>query len=347
MSPTRPPANSREADAATAHSVPRRRFVALGAGLGATLLAGCSTDTEPSGGAGDDPASTTADGVTASSGTFRLLISDRPADIGDFDRLDVSFDRARIFRAGGDDAANEEETDDDETEEAETETTETGTEGEETETETQAEETETETEGEETETEGTETGTTENGPETTAEPEDSDDPDDGEKRGFSVVELGGATVDLTQVVGDKAVSVSEIPLEEGRYAKVELYAEGVEGIVDGEPVEVTIPSGKLQIVKPFEVVAGETLSFVFDINVVKKGQSSEYNLLPVIAESGVAGEDVEVEEGTDDSNGTEGTGTDVEETEQGTDESEGEGEEGADAGAEEGDGPPDDETGES
>ena len=353
MSPTRPPANSREADAATAHGVPRRRFVALGAGLGATLLAGCSTDTAPSDQDGD-PASATADGATASSGTFRLLISDRPADIGDFDRLDVSFDRARIFRAGGDDAANEEGTGGDETEsateEAETETTETGTVGEETETETQEEETETGTEGVETETDGSETGTTDNGTETAAEPEGSDDPDDGGQGGFSVVELGGATVDLTRVVGDKAVSVSELPLEEGRYAQVELYAEGVEGVVDGESVDVTIPSGKLQIVKPFEVVAGETLSFVFDINVVKQGQSSEYNLLPVIAESGVAGEDVEVEEvekGADASNVTEGTGTDVEETEQGTDESEGGAEEGADSGASEGDGPPDGEPGDS
>ena len=237
--------------------------------------------------------------MTASSGTFRLLISERPADIGDFDRLDVSFDRARIFRAGGDDADNEVETDGNETEsateESDTETTETGTGDEETETQV-------ETAAEEADDDETESA--------------SEGPDDGEKRGFSVVELGGSTVDLTRVVGDKAVSGSDIPLEEGRYAKVDRYAEGV---VDGDPVDVTIPSGKLQIVTPVEVVAGETLSFLFDINAVRKGQSSEYNLLPVIAESGVAGEDVEVEEvedaeGATGSNGTEGAEMDDGET---------------------------------
>lgn len=307
----------------------------MGAGLGATLLAGCSTDSAPSDGEGDDPASATADGVTASSGTFRLLISDRPADIGDFDRLDVSFDRARIFRAGGDDAENEEEADGDVTEsetgEAETDATETEADGEDAATETQVE-----TAAGEADDDGTESA--------------SEGPDDGEQRGFSVVELGGATVDLTQVVGNKAVSISEMSLEEGRYTKIELYAQRVEGVVDGESVDVTIPSGKLQIVKPFEVVAGETLSFVFDINVVRKGQSSEYNLLPVIAESGVAGEDVEVDEvekGTDGSNGTGGADSDDEETEPGPDESGGDGEEGADAGADEGGGPSDGETGDS
>ena len=84
-------------------------------------------------------------------------------------------------------------------------------------------------------------------------------------------------------------------LREGRYTKIELYAADVVGVVDDEEVEVKIPSGKLQIVKSFEVRAGETVSFVFDINVVKRGPNG-YNLLPVISESGVAGEDVEVEE---------------------------------------------------
>lgn len=54
--------------------------------------------------------------------------------------------------------------------------------------------------------------------------------------------------------------------------------------------------GKLQIVKPFEVGPGETLTFVFDITVVERGQTGEYNLLPVISESGVAGKDVQARE---------------------------------------------------
>ena len=55
---------------------------------------------------------------------------------------------------------------------------------------------------------------------------------------------------------------------------------------------VTVPSDKLQIVKPFEIEPNKTTKFVFDINVVRKGHSNEYNLLPVISDSGVVGEDI-------------------------------------------------------
>jgi len=257
MSPREPTERTEPSDT-TETDYSRRRVLAAGAGLGATMVAGCSGVGAPS----------DADGA---SGTFRLLISDQPVAIDEFDELNVTFDRARIFPADED---------------------ETGTDAEGTETDADGTDTATATEGTETvtATEGTESDTDDGD-----EPDD-DDEDDGEERGFSVVDLDGATVDLTEVVGEKAIGVFEGELEEGRYTKVELYAEDVEGIVDGEGVEVTIPSGKLQIVKPFEVVAGETLTFVFDINVVKKGGTGAYNLLPVISGSGVAGQDVAVEE---------------------------------------------------
>lgn len=68
------------------------------------------------------------------------------------------------------------------------------------------------------------------------------------------------------------------------------------GVVDGETVEVMVPSNRLRIIKPFEIGADEELNFVFDINVVQKGPSGDYNLLPVIGKSGIVGEDVDVEE---------------------------------------------------
>lgn len=67
----------------------RRTFVATTAGVGTTLIAGCSGG---SGDGGDDDGS-------AGSGTFRLLISDQPAAIEDFDSLDVTLSSARVFRA--------------------------------------------------------------------------------------------------------------------------------------------------------------------------------------------------------------------------------------------------------
>jgi len=151
---------------------------------------------------------TTTEAVSAK-GSFRLLISDAPADIGDFDSLEVNFSKTRIFKTN-----------------------------------------------------------------------DSFDE-------FSI----DNTVDLTQVVGENAISVLDISIDVGTYTKIELFASNVEGIVDGEEVDVEIPSEKLKIVRLFEIVEGETTTFVFDINVVKKGTDG-YNLLPVIAKSGVVDVDI-------------------------------------------------------
>jgi hypothetical protein len=117
-----------------------------------------------------------------------------------------------------------------------------------------------------------------------------------ESRGFVEFALDGVTADLTQVVGDRAISVLEGELEAGRYSGIELRVENAEGVVDGESVDVMVPSDRLRIVRPFEVAADAELQFVFDINVVRKGPQGGYNLLPVIGKSGVVGEDIEVEE---------------------------------------------------
>jgi len=279
----------------------RRRFLIAGTAVSTTILAGCSGQTgSDTDGTGPTPETTTDDGTTPrtdtttdgpaskDAGTFRLLISDRPAAIDDFDSLTVTFDRARVFRKGDQQPEEEAETDDeagaDETDEADE--AESEDEGDGTETEDEADETEAEVEADETETEG----------ETTTETSDGTAGDESDESGFFVLDLDGATVDLTQVVGDRAMGVFEDDLPAGQYSKIELYASDVEGVVGGELAAVKIPSGKLQIVKSFEVAADETVEFVFDINVVKKGQSHDYNLLPVISESGVAGRDVSMEE---------------------------------------------------
>jgi hypothetical protein len=286
----------------------RRHILAVGAGTGALMLAGCSADTTGANPDSDGSSPDDTDSGASAAGTFRLLISDQPVAIDDFDELNVSFDRARIFSENAEEDGESEPEADEEEDEGENGSAEDG------EPEDGDNETEDGPEDEENDSEAD-------------EPEDDEAADDGQ-RGFQVIDLDGATVDLTQVVGDKAISVFEGNLEEGRYAKVELYAADVEGIVEGEPVDVKIPSGKLQIVKPFEVVAGETLSFVFDINVVKKGQQQEYNLLPVISGSGVAGQDVEAEEvegGTPETEGNDDSESEREDSE-GTDSEEGESE---------------------
>jgi|GEM_PF-1918268 len=117
----------------------------------------------------------------------------------------------------------------------------------------------------------------------------------GEPGGFEEFNFT-ATVDITQLVDEKSIEVLEIELEEGTYSKIELYASEIKGWVGAEEVQVTIPGEKLQLVKPFEVKSGEETKFVFDINVVKKGQGEEYNLLPVIGKSGTVGKELKKEE---------------------------------------------------
>lgn len=241
MSPPKTdPNDSDRADTQT--TLPRRRVLALGAGIGVSLLAGCAGDT----------------GTEPETGEFRLLVSDQPADISDFERLDVSFDHARIFESGSETPA-----------------------------ETTTENTTTTQDGDSTPT-STESGT----------PADTAPVSEGVQKanGYFIIDLDGETVDLTTVLGEDATPVFDGELEPGTYTKVELHVANVEGIVDGEEVAVKVPSEKLQITTPFEVTTEEPVEFVFDINVVKKGPTNGYNLLPVISESGVAGQDVEYEE---------------------------------------------------
>ncbi|NUC73135.1 DUF4382 domain-containing protein [Haloterrigena sp. SYSU A558-1] len=286
---TTDPTNDDRDDEAYDPDIDRRAFIAAGGAVGATMLAGCAGDATPDD-SSDAPDDEEADGsTTADAANFRLLISDRPADIGDFDRLDVSFDNARIFDGEG------EESDDGETDESETDSEDAETDDE-----------EPSEDGDDDVSTGDESGdeSDANDGESDADGDESDSSDDAveRRRGFYWLDLEGATVDLTQVVGEKAVSVFEGGLSAGSYEKIELHVADVEGVVDGETVPVKVPSEKLQITHAFEVREDEPLEFVFDINVVKKGNGG-YNLKPVISESGVAGEDVDVEEIDDESDG--------------------------------------------
>lgn len=245
----------------------RRTFVATTAGLGAALVAGCSDGSGSGGGSSDDDGGGGTDADSPAIGSFQLLVSDQPAAIEDFDSLNVSFEKARVFHGDKDETDSD---DGDKTATNETTTNETTDSG------------------------GTEQPETET-PSESEEEDDQEREDEGSEEEFREITLEGTTVDLTEVVGDKATGIFDGELPAGTYTKIELHATDVEGMVDGEEVAVKIPSEKLQIVKSFEVVADENTSFVFDINVVKKGPNG-YNLLPVISESGVTGKDVEVEE---------------------------------------------------
>ncbi len=108
---------------------------------------------------------------------------------------------------------------------------------------------------------------------------------------WTEMELDDVTVDLTNLTSTNETIVANLSLDAGNYTKVELYVSKVVGIVDGEPVEVIVPSWKLKIVGDFEVNASETLEFTFDIHVVQRGHKAVYNLLPVIAKNQGDGDD--------------------------------------------------------
>lgn len=282
-----------------------RRHVLIAGGLSVGMLAGCIDleDVSPSDG------STTA-------GTFRLLISDQPNAIDDFDQLNVSFDHARVFT--GEDNGTPDGT--------LTPTPEPTPTPNETETPT-TNETPTVTPTPTPDPTPNETPTVTPDETPTETPgNETDTPDDDDDQGFFTIDLEGESVDLTEVVGEKAIGVFEGELETGTYQKLELHVEEVEGIlVEGGTAEVKVPSEKLQIVRPFEVEAGETVTFVFDINVVARGNTGMYNLLPVISGSGINGEDVDVEEvdrDDDDENGDNDENDDDEDDEDDEDEDE-------------------------
>ncbi len=94
------------------------------------------------------------------------------------------------------------------------------------------------------------------------------------------------TVDLTELTGDNATEIFSGYIVPGEYTKVFIYAENVTGLLDGQTVKVKLPSGKLQISKPFTLGDDLLVNFVFDITVIKAGKSGKYILKPQIGESG-------------------------------------------------------------
>jgi len=93
-------------------------------------------------------------------------------------------------------------------------------------------------------------------------------------------------LDLRPLTGANAVVLWNGNITAGTYDKAFIYVSNVTGIlVNGDTAEVKLPSDKLQVSKPFDV-GTETVNFVYDITVVKAGNSGKYNLKPQIAESG-------------------------------------------------------------
>jgi hypothetical protein len=100
------------------------------------------------------------------------------------------------------------------------------------------------------------------------------------------------TIDLTTLQGKNAEEIWSGNITPGQYDKVFIYVSNVEGILaagtGNGTANVKLPSGKLQISTPFTVSGNGTTSLVFDITVIKAGDSGQYILKPQVATSGVS-----------------------------------------------------------
>jgi hypothetical protein len=109
----------------------------------------------------------------------------------------------------------------------------------------------------------------------------------GEGGGWEVIGLDpAAVVDLTRLQGLNAEEIWEGNLPEGQYREVFIYVDNAVGmLLGGTAAKVVVPSGNLQISKPFAVTAdGLAISFIYDVTVVAAG--SDYILLPQLEQSG-------------------------------------------------------------
>ncbi len=119
-----------------------------------------------------------------------------------------------------------------------------------------------------------------------------------EEGGWEKIELDeSVALDLTRLQGLNAQEIWGGIIPEGQYIQVYIYIEDAVGTLEnGETVDVIIPSGNIQISKPFVVGTGDVVvNFVYDITVVAAG--NDYVLLPQIDESGPEEEFHEVGEG--------------------------------------------------
>jgi hypothetical protein len=237
------------------------RRTLLAVALAAMLaLAGCAGSTTP--GAPTAGGENGGAGETVATGTVQFCVSDQPAAIEDFEHLNVTITQIGFERAN--DADDE----------------------------TEAENATATPVPNATATNATPTATPEAGrtlTEREAEEDDEadDEGEDEERAGWETVGVDSRTVDLTRLRGDNATLVGTPEIPAGEYTKVFVHVDSINAtLTTGESVNVKLPSEKLQLNKGFTLEPNGTVQFVYDINVVKAGNSGKYILKPVISQSG-------------------------------------------------------------
>lgn len=117
------------------------------------------------------------------------------------------------------------------------------------------------------------------------------------------------TGDLLDLIGTNSSVIWEGYIDAGYYHKAFLYVSNVTGNLTpeagGGQADIWVPSDKFQITMPeipFTVTEGGAIvDFVFDVTIIKSGESGQYLITPQVAESGPDQDYREVDE--DDSDG--------------------------------------------
>jgi hypothetical protein len=99
------------------------------------------------------------------------------------------------------------------------------------------------------------------------------------------------SVNLVELADENAVAAWEGYIPEGEYAKVFLYVDSVDGLLAGsdDAINIKLPSNKLQLDHSFAIEEGDdggVTNFVYDITVIRAGNSGMYLLQPQLGESG-------------------------------------------------------------
>lgn len=108
----------------------------------------------------------------------------------------------------------------------------------------------------------------------------------GNESGWVEHDVDDVTVDLTKLQGANATVLDRFDVPNGTYSRVFVYVSEVNGTVDGERVNVKLPSQKLHVNHEFTVGNGEDVDFVFDITVTEAGKSGKFVVKPVVSQSG-------------------------------------------------------------
>jgi hypothetical protein len=113
---------------------------------------------------------------------------------------------------------------------------------------------------------------------------------EGESTSWNEIILDPAeTVDLVHLQDTNATEIWSGQLDDGTYNKIFIYVSDIEGVLN-EDIEgeytVKLPGGKMHISQSFGVTGGELTEFVYDITVIKAGESGQYIVRPQISDSG-------------------------------------------------------------